>query len=82
VLPIAAIPVVVGFNIAVAEGRDQLAIGLIFGLGLLLGLAVAPVVADYADAYPSALWQSAGAAAAFVAATGAFGYGMRGDLSS
>jgi hypothetical protein len=35
---------------AAAKGREQLAIGLLFGLGLLLGLAVAPVIADYADA--------------------------------
>jgi len=38
----------VGLNVAVARGREQLAIGLLFGLGLLLGLAVAPVIADYA----------------------------------
>ena len=30
-------------------------------LGLLLGLAVAPVLAEYAHADPSALWQAAGA---------------------
>ena len=45
---IGAIPVVLGLNIAAARGREQLAIGLLFGLGLLLGLAVAPVIADYA----------------------------------
>jgi hypothetical protein len=36
----------VGLNIAAARGHGQLAIGLLFGLGLLLGLAVAPVL-DY-----------------------------------
>jgi len=41
-----------------------------------------PVVADYANADPSALWQSAGATAAFVAAAGAYGYATRRDLSS
>ena len=45
--------------IAAAKGREQLAIGLLFGLGLLLGLAVAPVIADYAEADPSAVWQAA-----------------------
>jgi FtsH-binding integral membrane protein len=45
-----------------------------FGLGLLLGLAVAPVIADYAQADPSTLWQAAGATAAFVAVLGAYGY--------
>ena len=62
---------VIGLNIAAARGREQLAIGLLFGLGLVLGLAVAPVIADYAAADPSALWQAAGATAAFVAALGA-----------
>jgi FtsH-binding integral membrane protein len=61
---------------------EQLAIGLLSGLGLLLGLAVAPVIADYANADPSALWQAAGATAAFVAGTGAYGYATRRDLSS
>jgi uncharacterized protein len=76
-----AFAAIFGLNVAVAKGRNQLAIGLLFGLGLLLGLAVAPVIADYADADPSALWQAAGATAAFVAATGAYGYATRRDLS-
>jgi FtsH-binding integral membrane protein len=82
VLLIATIPVIVGLNIASAKRREQLAIGLLFGLGLLLGLAVAPVVAEYANGDPSALWEAAGATAAFVAATGAYGYATRRDLSS
>src|SRR5918993_3593133 len=79
---IAAFACIIGLNIAAAKGREQLAIGLLFGLGLLLGLAVAPVITDYANADPSALWQSAGATAAFVAAAGAYGYATRRDLSS
>ena len=79
---IPAFAAVIGLSIASARGREQLAIGLMFGLGLLLGLAVAPVIADYAGADPSALWQAAGATAAFVAATGAYGYATRRDLSS
>src|ERR671916_2867461 len=82
VLFIAAFACILGLNIAAAKGREQLAIGLLFALGLLLGLAVAPVIADYANADPSALWQSAGATAAFVAAAGAYGYATRRDLSS
>src|SRR6185312_9519537 len=54
----------------------------LFAMGLLLGLAVAPVIADYASADPAALWQAAGATAAFVAACGAYGYATRRDLSS
>ena len=64
---IGAFACIFGLNAAAAKGREQLAIGLLFGLGLLLGLAVAPVIADYATADPSALWQAAGATAAFVA---------------
>ena len=82
VLLIATIPVVIGLNVASARGREQLAIALLFGLGLLLGLAIAPVIADYANGDPAALWQAAGATAAFVAATGAYGYATRRDLSS
>ena len=79
---IGAFACIFGLNFAAARGREQLAIGLLFGLGLLLGLAVAPVIADYASADPSALWQAAGTTAAFVAACGAYGYATRRDLSS
>ena len=79
---IGAFACIIGLNIAAARGREQLAIGLLFGMGLVLGLAVAPVIADYAGADPSALWQAAGATAAFVAALGAYGYATRRDLSS
>lgn len=71
-----------GLHIAAANGREQLAIGLLFGIGLLLGLAVGSVIGDYAEREPSALWQAAGATAAFVAACGAYGYATRRDLSS
>ena len=71
-----------GLNIASARGREQLAITLLFGLGLLLGLALGPVLADYAQADPAALWQAAGATAGFVAVLGAYGYATRRDLSS
>jgi uncharacterized protein len=79
---IGAVAAIFGLYFAVARRREQLAIGLMFGLGLLLGLAVAPVIADYAGADPSALWQAAGATAAFVAAAGAYGYATSRDLSS
>jgi FtsH-binding integral membrane protein len=82
VLFIGAFACILGLNVAAAKGSEQVAIGLLFGLGLLLGLAVAPVIADYAENDPSALWQAAGATAAFVAACGAYGYATRRDLSS
>jgi modulator of FtsH protease len=71
-----------GLNSASARGHEQLAITLLFGLGLSLGLALGPVLASYAKADPSALWQAAGATGAFVAALGAGGYATRRDLSS
>jgi FtsH-binding integral membrane protein len=79
---IPAFAAIIGLHVAVARGREQLAIWLLFGMGLLLGLVVAPVIGDYAGADPSALWQAAGATAAFVAALGAYGYATRRDLSS
>ena len=79
---IGAFACIFGLQFAAARGREQLATGLLFGLGLLLGLAVAPVLNDYAKADPAALWQAAGATAAFVAALGAIGYATRRDLSS
>src|SRR4051794_4370367 len=82
VLFIAAFACIVVLNIAAARRREQLAIGLLFGLGLLLGLAVAPVIADYAKADPSALWQASGVTAAVIAGCGAYGYATRRDLAS
>src|SRR5918992_3530772 len=82
VLFIGAFALIFGLNSAAAKGREQLAIGLLFGLGLVLGLAVAPIIADYANGDPSALWQASGATAAFVAGCGAYGYATRRDLSS
>jgi FtsH-binding integral membrane protein len=79
---IAVFACVFGLNVASARGHEQLATGLLFALGLLLGLAVAPVLAVYAKADPSALWQAAGATAAFVGALGSYGYATRRDLSS
>ena len=45
---IGAFGCIIGLNVAAARGMEQLAIVLLFGLGLLLGLAVAPLIADYA----------------------------------
>src|SRR4051794_41800432 len=59
VLFIGAFACIFGLNVAAAKGNEQVAIGLLFGLGLLLGLAVAPLIADYAHSDPSVLWQGA-----------------------
>lgn len=71
-----------GLNIAASRGREQLAMVLLFALGLLLGMAVAPIINYYAHANPDVLYQAAGATAGFVAGLGAIGYATRRDLSS
>jgi modulator of FtsH protease len=59
----------------------SLTVGLLFAVGALLGLAVAPTLLYYASADPQALWQSGGATALFIAAFGSAGYATRRDLS-
>jgi uncharacterized protein len=82
VLFIGAFACIFGLNYATSRGREQLAMGFLFGMGLLLGMAVGPVLAVYAKDDPAVLWQAAGATGAFVAALGAFGYATRRDLSA
>ena len=81
VLFIAAFGALLGMNVAV--GRSEgLAIGLLFGFGVLMGLATAPTLAYYASTEPQVLWQAGGATALFIAGFGAYGYATRRDLSS
>jgi FtsH-binding integral membrane protein len=82
VLFVLALGCIIGLNIAVSRRRDQLAIGFLFGLGLLLGASVGPLLAVYAETEPAALWQAVGATAAFVALLGTFGYATQRDLSA
>jgi modulator of FtsH protease len=81
VLFIGALACLFGLNRAASRGREQLAIGLLFGAGLLLGMAVGPVLAYYANTNPAVLWQACGATAAFVGGLGTVGYATRRDLS-
>jgi modulator of FtsH protease len=81
VLIVAALGCAFGLNIA-ARRSERLAIVLLFGLGLLLGMAMGPVLAAYASSDPAALWQSGGATALFVGALGSYGYATKRDLSS
>jgi modulator of FtsH protease len=76
---VAAFAVLFGMYAAV-QRSEQLAIGLLFGLGLLLGLAVAPTVAFYVESEPQAVWLAGGATALFMAGVGAAGYATRRDL--
>ena len=77
---IAAIGVLLGLNVAISRS-EQLAIGLLFGFGVLIGLGTAPVIAYYASTNPQSVWQAGGATALFIAGFGAAGYATRRDLS-
>jgi len=65
-----------------AQRSEQLAVGLLFGFGLSLGLAFAPTVGYYMGADPQALWEAGGATALFIAGFGVAGYATRRDLSA
>jgi modulator of FtsH protease len=77
---IAAIACLFGINVAIGRS-ESLAIGLLFGFGVLLGLGAGPTVAYYAKTDPQAVWQAGGATALLIAGFGAFGYATRRDLS-
>ena len=66
-------------NFAIQKS-EQLAIGLLFGFGVLVGLGTAPTIAYYASTNPQAVWQAGGATALFIAGFGAAGYATRRDL--
>ena len=78
---IVAFAALIGLNFAAARSQ-QLAIGLLFGFGVLIGLGTAPVIAYYAETNPQSVWQAGGATALFIAGFGAAGYATRRDLSA
>lgn len=59
----------------------QSGVGLLGAVGLLLGVAFAPTLADYASVDPAGLWRAGGATALFVAAFGAIGWAIERDLT-
>ena len=77
---IASFACLFGIRYAVTRS-EQLSIGLLFGFGVLIGLAVAPTIAYYAQTNPQAVWQAGGATALFIAGFGAAGYATRRDLA-
>jgi FtsH-binding integral membrane protein len=76
---VASFGCIIGLNVASTRGNEQVAITLMFGLGLLLGLALGPVLSSYVEADPAPVWQAAGATGGFVASLGAVGYATRRD---
>ncbi|HVN61351.1 MAG TPA: Bax inhibitor-1 family protein [Gaiellaceae bacterium] len=77
---IASFVCLIGISFAVRQS-EELAVGLLFVFGLLIGLAMATTIAYYADTSPQAVWQAGGATALFIAGFGAAGYATRRDLS-
>jgi FtsH-binding integral membrane protein len=77
---IASFACLFGMQFAIRKS-EQLAIFMLFGFGLLVGLAVAPTIAYYAETNPQAVWQAGGATALFIAGFGTAGYATRRDLS-
>jgi modulator of FtsH protease len=78
---IASFALLLGMNVAVKRS-EQLAVGMLFGFGFLLGLALSSTIAYYVGADPQAVWQAGGATALFIAGFGAAGYATRRDLSA
>jgi modulator of FtsH protease len=76
-----ALGCIFGLNAAATRGHEQLAITLLFGLGLLLGMAIAPVIDYYAKTNPGVVYQAAGATAVFTGILGTAGYLTRRDLA-
>jgi FtsH-binding integral membrane protein len=72
---------IMALNYASAKGREQLAVGLLFGGALLLGMAISQVVVYYAKTDGSAVYDAAGATALFVGLLGSIGYATRRDLT-
>src|SRR5882757_1353936 len=78
---IAAFACLIGMQFAVRRSL-RLTVGLLAAFGLLVGVALAPVLAVYATMDPQALWQAGGATALFIAGFGAAGYATRRDLTA
>jgi modulator of FtsH protease len=78
---IAAIVCLIAMRFTVRRSQ-QVTIALLCAFGVLIGLALAPTLAYYAQTDPSALAESGAATALFIAGFGAAGYATRRDLSS
>ena len=77
---IASFGLLIGINFAVSRS-ERVAIGLLFGFGLLIGVGTAPTIAYYASTNPQSVWQAGAATALFIAGFGSAGYATRRDLS-
>jgi modulator of FtsH protease len=78
---LAAFAVLLGMNAAVKRSQ-QLAVGLLFGFGALLGIGSASTIGYYLETDAQTVWQAGAATALFIAGFGAAGYATRRDLSA
>ena len=78
---IAAFICLIAMNFTVRRSQ-QLTVVLLCAFGVLIGLAMSPVLLYYAGTDPQALWSAGGATALFIAGFGAAGYATRRDLSA
>jgi uncharacterized protein len=78
---IAALACLLAMDVVVRKS-EQLAVAILFAFGVVMGLAMAPTLAYYANANPDAVWQAGAATALFIGGFGAAGYATRRDLSA
>ena len=78
-----ALVLVIAMAVSRKAGRGQLGMGLLFGVGVLFGVALGPTLAEYASAPGGAelIGQAAGLTALFIGALGTVGYVTKRDLS-
>jgi FtsH-binding integral membrane protein len=65
---------------AAVQRSEGLTVTLLFGFGLLMGIATAPTLSYYTSADPQAVGKAGAATALFIAGFGAAGYATRRDL--
>jgi len=74
---------IMGMSFARRAQNGALGMALLFGVGLLLGMAIGPTMSAYAsvDGGPTIIWQAAGLTALFIGGFGAAGWATRRDLA-
>ncbi len=80
---VGAFILVIAMSFSRKAGRGQVGMALLFGVGVLFGLALGPTLAEYASAPGGAelIAQAAGLTALFIAGAGTVGYLTKRDLS-
>ncbi|TFW00172.1 Bax inhibitor-1/YccA family protein [Leifsonia flava] len=79
---IASLACLIGMQFSTQKANMRTTVALLAAFGLTLGLAVAPTLADYARADPTALWQAGWATALLIAGFGIAGWNTRVDLTA